>query len=122
MTTAPIYQNGFPRQLSGTHIVSSPQTEIVKEYESVDSSGIFISVPPGSPSRLPPKSALGPRTASSTTNSLPNYYLPSTFQRRQQSITGGKIKIVSPERSRKVVMKSRKKSTEISAKDRHVLI
>ncbi|XP_052284570.1 uncharacterized protein LOC127881618 isoform X2 [Dreissena polymorpha] len=122
VTTAPIYQNGFPRQLSGVNILSSPQTEIAKEYEGVDSSGICISAPPGTPSRLPPKSSIGPLIASSKTNSLPNYALPSSFQRRQQSITGGKIKIVSPELSRKVVMKPRKKSTEISAKDRHVLI
>ncbi|XP_052212116.1 uncharacterized protein LOC127831162 [Dreissena polymorpha] len=60
--------------------------------------------------------------ASSKTNSLPNYALPSTFQRRQKSITGGKIKIVLPEFSRKVVMKHGKKSTEISAKYHHVLI
>lgn len=59
---------------------------------------------------------------SQTCSSLPNYTLASEVRRRESSKSTGKIKIVSPELTRKVPPKPRRKSSEITAGDRHILI
>ena len=86
------------------------------DYENVDSNGVILN--------FPPKNAVIDKVvaANQKCNSLPNYSIPSSFQRRQQTSTAGRIKIVSPDLTRKVISKPRKKSAEITATDRHVLI
>lgn len=99
--------------------ISSPILNIstnpgVKDYENVDSNGVIVSSPIQTTN--PPIAVL------SKYNSLPNASLPSSVNRRVHSPTGGKIKIVSPELTRKSPAKPRKKSGEVTAEDRHIFI
>ncbi|XP_060572912.1 NACHT, LRR and PYD domains-containing protein 3-like isoform X2 [Ruditapes philippinarum] len=85
-----------------------------KDYENVDSEGITLN--------LPEKPNIVPLTISQKCSSLPNYTLGPSVTRRQPTKSSGKIKIVSPELTRKVPPRPRKKSAEITAGDRHILI
>ncbi|WAR26961.1 NLRC3-like protein [Mya arenaria] len=105
-------------KLSPDHTCVSPSdalTPTVKDYENVDSNGIVVTFPPQT--LIQETVAVNPKYSS-----LPNYSIPSSVQRRQQMTSAGRIKIVSPELTRKVTSKPRKKSAEITASDRHVLI
>lgn len=95
---------------------SSNLNDKVKNYENVDANGVIISSPMPVTSSKPPANVL-PKY-----NSLPNASVPSSVTRRLQSPTGGKIKIVSPELTRKSPSKPRKKSGEVTADDRHIFI
>ena len=88
----------------------------VKDYENVNTNGLVISSPVANVNSQPPASVL-PKY-----NSLPNNAVPSSVTRRLQSPTSGKIKIVSPELTRKSPSKPRKKSGEVTADDRHIFI
>lgn len=89
----------------------SPVQTDSKDSENTDPKGIDIYIP--EKADIP--------SVSQKYSSLPNYTLGSKVKYRQTSASG-KIKIVSPELTRKVPPRPRKKSTEITAGDRHILI
>lgn len=88
----------------------------VRNCEYVNANGIVQNSPPPTVNTAVPPSVL-PKY-----NSLPNASVPSSVNRRLHSPSSGKIKIVSPELTRKSPSKPRKKSGEVTADDRHVLI
>lgn len=85
----------------------------VNDYENIDPAAVKVYLA---------ENESVPLTISQKCSSLPNYSLGSAVTRRPQAKSAGKIKIVSPELSRKLSPKHRKKSDEITAGDRHVLI
>ncbi|XP_045166901.1 uncharacterized protein LOC123530216 isoform X2 [Mercenaria mercenaria] len=105
----------FPVSVNADDKFKSPVQTSVKDYENVDSEGINIC--------LSEKVDSVPLTVSQKCCSLPNYSLgPTSVTRRQPPKSSGKIRIVSPELTRKVPPRPRKKSAEITAGDRHILI
>ncbi|KAL4226974.1 hypothetical protein ACF0H5_014950 [Mactra antiquata] len=95
-------------------VTEENKPEVPKDYENVDNLVVDESVPV-----IENKV---PLTFAQKCSSLPNYSLGSNVPRRTANKSSGKIKIVSPDLNRKTPQKQRKKSTEITAEDRHILI
>lgn len=94
----------------------TPVQTSASDYENVDNEHIDIYIPEQD-NNVPLTT-----TCAQKYNSLPNYTLGSNVIRRQHTSSSGKIKIVSPDLTRKMPAKPRKKSVEITAEDRHILI
>ena len=116
------YQNGGKGDITFTDKVKRDSKEIPAKPDDEPAEKVSVEIDKNEPqvvSAVPPLTKL-------KSQSLPyNQSVPSqppVIKRDQLRSSTGKIKIVSPELSRKPTAKIRKKSGEVTSEDRHVLI